>query len=446
MKKNARSLIVVFLSIILSFACITTPTPTPPTSDPNEIATAVAATLTAQAGVTPGEITTTPASPTETPVVPLPDCLPAHPGQQNLPLPAGLTAGLGETVMFYDTQAVLLGNRPLTGITWIDPQQAHFAGNLAAGLNNLPIIYFTLQGGGTLRSNIANIISDLTPAPNLISIQGAEGNAFIAYATIDMMGGWVNRLYAANFPQLPGAQPILTWTPPPQGNYGNAIEPLAIQYHAGQAEGIWFTYTMEGIGNINFPPFSGLTYLDLATNIPVEFIPTSDALGGISPDQTLIAYGPGQGGAPGLINNGFTLRNLLTCQETYFPYNPSSNLGGGYMVFSPDNQLVAWLESDGLNPMEANFRLRVARTNGTSLFDAPVTSLSSLFGGEVPTWLKPVGWVANHILVLEIYSNTTNQSYLVFWAPDPAQLLDPALGANQSVLVGTGDFMGFIYP
>jgi hypothetical protein len=66
----------------------------------------------------------------------------------------------------------------------------------------------------------------------------------------------------------------------------------------------------------------------------------ADAFGGISPDQTMIAYGKGQGGTPGLISGSLTVRTLINCQETFISYNAGSNLGGGWMVFSPDNQCV----------------------------------------------------------------------------------------------------------
>ncbi|MDP2974985.1 MAG: hypothetical protein Q8N45_02105, partial [Anaerolineales bacterium] len=67
-------------------------------------------------------------------------------------------------------------------------------------------------------------------------------------------------------------------------------------------------------------------------------------------------------------------------------------------------------------------------------------------GGEVASFPKPVGWVSNHLLLLEIYSNALNRSILVIWAPDPAQPLDPVLGANQSAPIADGTFLGFVYP
>lgn len=147
-----------------------------------------------------------------------------------------------------------------------------------------------------------------------------------------------------------------------------------------------------------------------------------------------------------MIRNGFTVRNLVSCQETYLAFNPASNLGGGWMVFSPDNQFVAWTEASGPGNMEAAFRLRVARTDGTSLFDAPVVNLTSFLGGEHPTGLRPVGWIANHLLVMEISLEAIHHSILVVWAPDPSQPIDPALGANQSFPIADGSFIGFIYP
>lgn len=270
-----------------------TPTPAPPaTPNPDEIATIVAATLTAQAPLPPGA---TEPPPAETPPS---ACLPLHPGKQSLPLPAAIAAGNADTITFYNFQGGAIALRPATGITWMSEDQVHLAGNLSQGANNFPLVYHSLQNGGMLKSNVNNAISDLASAPNLISIKGAEGNPYLSFDTIDMISGSINQVYASSLAELPGLQPRMTWTPPQQTGYGNAIQPLAIRYNAGQAHGLWFTYTMEGIGNINFPPYRGLSYLDLSNNQVTEFISPTLALGGMSPDQTLIAYAPAPGGSP----------------------------------------------------------------------------------------------------------------------------------------------------
>jgi hypothetical protein len=438
------------LLLFLSLACAGTAT-----SQPVEdlVGSAVAATQSAAQGAETPFPVSTPAAETaestaspEPGASPEPACAPVHPGRQILPLPAGVAAGFEEVITLKDVEDHVLGTRPVDGMTFVRQDFAHLAGNLAMGADGLPIAYFSLQGGGKLRLNRNNVLSDLAPANNLTSLAGAEGNPFLVFVTVDMMNQSVNRLYAGNLADVPGLQPLLTWTPSQNGFFGNAIHPLAVHMDGGAADGIWFTYTMEGIGDVNFPPYNGLFYMEYPGARIVEFLDTSNAVGGISPDQTLIAYGAGQGGTPGLIRGGFTVRNLISCQETYIPFNASSNLGGGWMVFSPGNQLVAWNEAGGPDNMNAAFRIRVARTDGTGMFDAPVANMTSLLGGEAPNSLRPVGWIADHLLVLEAYLNAIHRYVVIVWAPDPSQPLDPVLGANQSVPIADGSFIGFVYP
>lgn len=447
-------IVLFFLILIIAIAC---DIEISPGDSPDSVGSAVAATQTALgvpgSQVPPGPTQEPPAPtaentlPADTPAeTPAPSCQPVHPGPQALPLPIAVAAGLNEIVTFRDTAAQTLATRPATGMTSMDSERTHLAGNFAMGANALPIVFFTFQDGGKLRLNQNNLVGDLMPAPDLYAVKGAEGGPYLAFVTVDMMNQSINHLYASDYPALPGAQPILTWTPPPSGMPGNAIHPLAIHRNPSSVDGIWFTYTMWGIGNINYPPFNGLFWLDAATATRTEYLPQTDVLGGISPDQTMIAYGAGQGGTPGVIQSGVTVRNLLNCQETYIPFNPASNLGGGWMVFSPDNQMLAWTEAGGPDNMNATFRMRVARTDGTSLFDAPVANMTSLLGGEIPRWLRPAGWIANHLLVVETYVDAIQQHILIVWAPDPSQPLDPVLGANQSAPIADGEFMGFVYP
>jgi hypothetical protein len=449
-------IVLFFMILLIAIAC---DIEISPSDSPDSVGSAVVATQTAlgvpgpqeSPGPTqepPGPTQEPPAPtaentlPTDTPAeTPAPSCQPVHPGPQALPLPTAVAAGLNEIVTFRDTAAQTLATRPATGMTSMDSERTHLAGNFAMGANALPIVFFTFQDGGKLRLNQNNLVSDLMPTPNLYAVKGAEGGPYLAFVTVDMMNQSINHLYAADYPALPGAQPVFTWTPPPSGMPGNAIHPLAIHRNPSAVDGIWFTYTMWGIGNILFPPYKGLSFLDLTTATPTEFLGPTNTLGGISPDQALIAYGSGPP-----IQNGVTVRNLITCQETYIPFNPASNLGGGWMVFSPDNQMLAWTEAGGPDNMNATYRMRVARTDGTSLFDAPVATMTSLLGGETPRWLQPVGWIANHLLVLETYVDAIQQHILIVWAPDPSQPLDPVLGANQSAPIADGEFLGFVYP
>lgn len=328
----------------------------------------------------------------------------------------------------------------------MDAGRMHIAGNLGMGVNNIPLVFITFENTGTIKQNINNVVSVVATVPNVMLFTGAEGNPFLSWVTIDMTHQWTNRLFASDLASIPGAQPLWTWTPPQNGLPGNALQPLAIHMVNGQATGIWFAYTMQGIGDILFAPWAGLEYFDLASHQTTEFIPSNSSIGGLSPDQSFVAFGPGQAGHPGHINGSFTIKNLITCQTTQFPLEADSNMGGGDMIFSPDGQMVAWEEASGPSPFEANFRIKVAHTSGDVFFNAPIANMKSLLGGETPQYLTPVGWISNHILVLQANLGQAHPSVLILWAPDPAQPIDPVLGANQSIVVGDGSFMGFVYP
>ena len=149
---------------------------------------------------------------------------------------------------------------------------------------------------------------------------------------------------------------------------------------------------------------------------------------------------------PGFAQNLLNLKNLITCQEVVLLFNPTTNLGGGWLQFSLDNQYVSWIEASGPSNMEATSRIRIAKIDGTILVDALPNSLGGLIGGEVPTRVFPFQWSDNHILAVEVGMDGVSDPFFVLWAPDPNFPLDPLLGANQSAPIGSGIGMGFIYP
>jgi hypothetical protein len=453
--KNRFRCIPIAAFLLVSLACSAGAEATATATPDSQLATDVAATLVAMAtptGTPAPSATATSEPPTETPAPGQmlaaleASCPAARPVTQSLPAPVGIAVGLDENIALYDLHGALLADRPATGMTLMRSEFAHLAGGLAAGADNLPIVYHTLQGGGILRQNVNNEVTDVLSVGDLPFLAGAEGRPFVVYTTIDLMHQWANSVFAGDPAELPEMSPRMTWTQPEGSHIGNVIRPLAVHTEAGNADGFWYTYTMVGIGNVNYPPYNGLFFYDLETGESTEYLPTSAALGGISPDQTLAAYGPGQGGYPGVIRDSVTIRNLITCQEVVIPFNPASNLGGGWMVFSPDGRNVAWTEADGPSNMEANFRLRVARTSGESLFDSPIPDLGGFLGGESPAGVTPAAWAANHILAMNVWAGINKQSLVTIWGPDPAHPIDPALGAHQSIPLAEGDFIGLLYP
>ncbi|MBM3145616.1 MAG: hypothetical protein FJ010_11745 [Chloroflexi bacterium] len=450
-KKVFVSTLTFLFFVTLACGATTTISPTV-TLDQSMVETMVAATVQALQFMPQTPSQTSEPQPTPEAVIPsltpepaiAPACLPAHPGAQILPLPAGFGAGINTlAVEFFDLNGNPLGNKQTPGMTWMEPNQLHFGGGLGGGIPNIMLVYTSLENGGILKRSEGGVAQYLADAPSLVTLTGAAGNSQIAYSANDSdPNGWISYLYSGDAEAINGATPMLTRA---EGD-GFVIYPLAVRMYGGIAQGVWYTLSMWGIGNINFAPYNGLYYFDFFAGQTTEFLGFTDRLAGFSPDQTKVAYLPGMGGQPGGPGNSLTIRDLIACQETVIPFNPATNLGGGFVTFSPNNGYLSWLEASGPNNMEAQMRLRVAAINGTILIDSDFPGLSGLAGGEIPTYIEPVGWLANHLLLLELSVPALASPLIVVWAPDPNHLLNPALGANQSAPLADGVFAGFLYP
>jgi len=429
---------VLIVLMLTTLACLNGDGESQPTVSPqDEISTSVAATLTAEAGGAQPNPPSTQAPPA---------CQPQHPGDQSLQLPTAIAVGSPtgtNLINIVDFQGTSLGSKTLTGLSWQNPDQIHFASGLSGGIPSIPVPFHSLANGDTLKLEQNGTVSQLAQISGFLVIAGENGGGNVAYSQYSSVpAGWSSTLYATPYGDAGAAQVRVTRD---EGD-SYVIWPLAVHTANGQAQGVWYTASMYGIGNIIFHPYRDLFYLNLSNNQVTSYLGSNDVLAGFSPDQTWAAFGQDPGSSPGQAQNSLTLKNLVTCQEVTSNFHATSNLGGGWVVFAPDNQLVAWLEASGPSPMEASLRLRVARIDGTIIVDAPISSLTGLAGGETPTWITPRGWSDNHLLILEISIAGSNNPMVVMWAPDQTQPLNPALGANQSVLLGDGNFMGFLYP
>jgi len=458
---NKKTLIfAIFMLVLATLACGETTTVQPTvTMDQSLVETMVASTVQALAplptdipaeetGDQPTDPPPAEISPTQEPIQeqPAPACLAQHPGAQVLNGPTGFGASINTlAIVFYDSVGNVLGNIQTAGMTWLDPNQIHIGGPFSQGISNIPLVYHSIQNSGMLKRSQNGIANQLALSPNLVTLTGAEGSSQLAFSTNDSdqaAGGWVSYLYAGDLEAINGAQPMLTRS---EGD-GFVIYPLAVHSEGGTNQGVWYTLSLWGIGNINFAPYNGLYYFKYSDRSVTEYLAFSDRLAGFSPDQTRAAFSPGVGGQPGGPGNSITVRDLVTCQETAIPFHPSTNLGSGFVTFSPDNGYLSWLEASGPNNMEAQMRLRVADINGNILADSDFAALSGLAGGEMPAYIRPVGWLANHLVLLEIAVPSLASPLIVVWAPDPNQMLNQALGANQSAPLADGVFAGFLYP
>jgi hypothetical protein len=354
----------------------------------------------------------------------------------------GSTADVG-LVNIVDFQGNTIGSKILTGLSWLDPDHIHFSTGVSAGVTSIPVTFHSLANGDTLKLEQNGTVTQLAQIAGFLVIAGENGGGYIAYSQYaSVQSGWSSSLYATPYGDAAAAQVRVTRN---EGD-GYVLWPLAVHTINGQVQGVWYTESMYGIGNIIFHPYRDLLYLDVTNNQVISYLGNNAVLAGLSPDHTWAAYGQDPGSSPGQPQGSLILKNLVTCQEVTLNFHATSNLGGGWVSFSPDNQMIAWLEASGLNPMQATLRLRVARIDGTLIVDAPISNLTGLAGGDIPSWITPIGWSDNHLLFLEIRIVGSPDPLVVMWAPDQTQPLDPALGANQSVLLSSGNFMGFLYP
>jgi hypothetical protein len=422
-----------------SIACILSGSTEPEvTPDISAMSTSVGATLRAQNDLAPSQ------TPEKAPEYP--SCAPLHPGKQILALPEGFIAGTDNTaISFYDASGNLLGKKLTPGLPNMDSDRVHVAGGITNGLSGVPLVYFDRESNGVLKANINSEIFQLDTTGLLIVLTGAEGHfTYIVYSSAEYTDeGIKSTLKAGEMGLLPKETAQLTRVE----DDGLVYYPLAVYVVNEQVQGVWYSLAMYGIGGVIFAPNNGLYYYDLSQNQITEYLDLDSRLKGISPDQSLVAFGRISGGTPG---TGFIVKDLTDCDERVIPYYESSIYGGGFTVFSPDNQYLAWIEAggDSPDPMAPEIRLRIVKLdqNQTSLIDADISTLTSLAGGEIPSFIKPVGWLSNHILLLQVFILDYDHPLLVAYAPDPASPLDPALGSNQSTLLAEGIFAGFLYP
>jgi len=422
--------------LFLSWACLIGGSEQPQaTPDLSVLKTSVAKTLMAQDDL----------APTRTPEIS--DCSPFQPGIQVLDLPVGFTAGVdNSTIRFYDLNGNQLGEKLTPGLTRVDQSQIHIAGGISNGIPGAPLIYASLESGGVIKGNIGSEIFGMDSPGEIVTISGAEGVfTLIVYSTAELTGeGYITTLKTGEMGELASINPQLVRTE----DDGLVYYPLSIHGEEGQNQGTWFTYLKYKMTDFIFVPYHGLFYFDLTQNQVIKYLPANTRVKGFSPDQSLVAFGNTPGANPEAEESGFYAYDFETCQGWLFVYHDSSMSGAGEVVFSPDNQTIAWIESKGVILEELEWRLRVARLDQsqTDLIDSELSALTSLTGGEIPSSISPVGWLSNHVLLLQIRVPDHDAPLLVAFAPDPNLPLDPALGANQSVLLAEGKFTGFLYP
>jgi hypothetical protein len=385
--------------------------------------------------ITPGLPTDTPPGTepfvTEPPATePLPtEGITSEPLVPTLPLPSGFVAAPDTNrIIFYTPDGSVTGSLSPGDLGYIGTQSFHVAGGTSAGIP--PVVYFTWRDSvAQILQNIGGVETLLVSNSDFFRMGGAEGSPYFAYSTASYADpGLLTQLYIGTAATIGTVAPVVEIT----ATDFQALKPVALRMESGMPTGVWYTGCMYGIGgDIVFDPCNHLTFLDLSTGVSSEVVGDGFNPSELSPDHTWVAYAPPGGGEP------LTVRNLVTGENYTFPVWPENDRGSGDGIFSPDNNLVAWMEASGYrmdDPPTFRSMVRLATTDGALLGDFPMAFFTASAGFEV-MWASPVAWLDNDSVIVQVSG--------VDWNNNAILRLDLP---SSLIFLANGHFVGLIYP
>ncbi|HEY60714.1 MAG TPA: hypothetical protein G4N92_08555 [Anaerolineae bacterium] len=335
---------------------------------------------------------------------------------------------------FYDLEGSPISEYKTPGLGFADPTYVHIAGNVSRDPIKTPLIFEIYDPEAALLVNVNDNIYKLVSTPNFFLLKGAPAQPVLAYTRVLLEEDALKSdLIVGNLDTLPNAAPIYTLF---DDQTYLALAPLAIFAQNGQPLGIWYTHTAWGIGGDIIYPFNhGLYYYNLSSGENFQYLDDSRNVQGFSQDFTWAASVEFSGSG----DFSLTIENLQTGVVVNFPLDPTSDRGVGYAYFSSDNQFVAWLEASGSHmSMEPNYhsRIRVGLTSGGIIEDLDDAHIAQAAGFSLITYMKPVGWLDQQTLLVEVRREDWGQVALV--------IIDALSGSVSKF--AAGKFVGFAYP
>jgi len=266
---------------------------------------------------------------------------------------------------------------------------------------------------------------------NIYNLKGADGQQVFAMSYLPGktgIGGTDSGL--SEIQVSPGVGPMVI-----SRNPETLVVPVAIRGNGEQPPNdeyvdLWYTLKPYGIGgSIIYPQYRGLYYL-LGNEIEhLELLPDTLQFSALSHDGSYVAFTE-------VPQGDMKVRDLRTYSEITFPLLPSSDLGAGQAVFSPDSKRVAWMEAEtSKDPGAFDSTIRMASVTGTSLADVPSSVFQEVVGHS-NIWVKPVSWLDNERLLVQVMSQgVQNSGYVII------------MQANGSLeeTIFQGDFVGLVY-
>ena len=341
-----------------------------------------------------------------------------------------------DILVCFDVNGQPLATLQVPGIGSLDPQGVHIAGSLTAGAAAPPVVYSSWEPEQALLVNARGSTATLRKTNSFLALAGAAGQPVMAFSEVVYDGNAPHSyLYTGTLDTLGSA---VTFYDLKDDLTGMALMPLAVETVGVHAQKVWYTHTAWGISGAGlvYPINRGLYVFDLATGQNLQALDAERNFQGLSPDNSLA------GSISFDFKGDHSLRvtNLMKGTIINFPLNPSSDLGAGYAVFSINGKYAAWLEASGSMIAEPpNFQTRIRMgeiATGTVVHEVDMDLIAQTLNWERVSFMKPVGWLDTHNLIIEARGSDWETASLVKYNLESGSLID----------LCQGSFAGFAYP
>ena len=377
----------------------------------------------------------TAASPTSASVTPVAGETPQITPQETR-LPAGILVnpGTDQVITLYNPEGGLVG---AWQTTLPAPASAvHLAGSIASGVDNTPLVFPGTQNEILgLKVSQAGQITGLLDFPRGIvftDLIGAPGNPWVAYSVIEPQkdgSSLMSKLYIGEYDKLAAVEPTIVV----ENKEARILLPVALRMQSGVPQGIWYTYSVWGIGGDSFvAPNAGLYYLDLLSGSTHEYLTIEQRFSNLSPDQIWAAW------TPDLPDAAMNLTNLDSGETISFPLLPESERGAVHAFISPDNTYFAWMEGKG-NAFDGNLKatLRVGTLEGNVIAEFPADAFNEVSKAGVGGLIQTLGWMDPHTLLVQTYLPGDEGS---------GEIVGLDVISGEISPYTAGRFVGFAYP
>ena len=357
-----------------------------------------------------------------------------QPPEVKLPKGVFVNTNDGYGITFYNLLGQIITELKTPGSSFGGPTHMHIAGSMPSGPIQVPIVYATYQPQEALMVNINDEVATLVKTTYFNQLAGASGLSAMAYSVNNPQNDQVeSKLFVGTLQSLPGAAAIITEV----NTEALVIVPVAVDATADAIQGVWYSKSPWGIGgDIVFAIEHGLYYYELATAQVTEYLNSEHSLQGLSLDREYaVSMSGGQ-------NEQIKLQVVNLKNEKFkdLPLDATSDRGGGYASFSADNNFIVWMEASGFHMAEVpdfRSRIRVAQLPNVSglIHDIQDTTFAQLVGSPSVSQMKPVGWLDNQTVLVEVHQESWENVTLV--------KLDVTTGGLS--IFCQGSFVGFVY-